>query len=195
MQSPQKLRQRLSDLLGPPGPDSDPLELVLRTVVQTTAPMVEGVIDQYTPESLDEGLEGVALYFLKIRSDERELSLGFLQELAKLNVAAVAKSQTIEGTSSSAAAEIPAPADHTSGAAPAAPADSPPASPPAPAPSESADAAPAAPDPSPASEVATDASSSSAPPSPVSPASSTPDSPAPASGSGSSSEPAPPWGG
>lgn len=110
MQSPTKLSQRLNELLGPPGPDSDPIELALRTVVATTAPMLQGVIDQWTPEQLDRGLELVALFFLGIRSDETLVSSEFMQELARMNATALQHANTIAGTAAPAPpAEIPAP--------------------------------------------------------------------------------------
>jgi hypothetical protein len=195
MQSPQKLQARLHDLLGPPGPDSDPLELVLRTVVATTAPMLEGVIDQYTPEQLDAGLEDIALYFLQIRSDSAELTAAFVEELGKMNVAALQEAETIAGDATEAAGELPAPAADTS----ATPADSTPgpegpaeaADDPAPA-----DAPAPAPVPDPTSPGSSPASSgaSTSPDTNEAPAGSPPSSSTASTPSTEAHNPAPPWG-
>lgn len=201
MQSPTKLKQRLTDLLGPPGPDADPLELTLRTVVATTAPMVEGFVGAMTPDELDRGLEGVALFFLRIRSDEQPLSIDFLEELGRLNAIAHAGG-AVETPVAPAPQQLPAPpigpvsGGLQQGALPAqaSPAEGAPPAPEWPDPADPPAPAPAA-DPPPAPPSSPSSSEPSSPPS-SSPASSE-DSPAAGGESESTGSgerpPAPPW--
>lgn len=203
MQSPHKLQARLSELMGPPGPDADPMELTLRSIVAMTGPAIMNIVSQMTPEALDDALEDVAVWFLAMRSDAAPFSLRFARALGELEAGQEPDLPVL------AAGPDPTPGS----SAPAAPPSSSPAA--APAPAEPA------PDPSPAGAPATDASPSSsttAPSPPPSTAPAAPDAPAPAApstdapaSSGSSSDtapaadpasgtpaseqpPAPPWG-
>ena len=207
MQSPHKLQARLSELMAPPGPDADPMELTLRSIVAMTGPAIMNIVSQMTPEALDDALEDVAVWFLAMRSDAAPFSLRFARALGEL-----------EAGQEPDLPVLTAGPDPTPGSsAPAAPPSSSPA-PQAPAP----DPAAPAPGPSPAGAPATDASPSSstttAPSPPPSTAPAAPDAPAPAApstdapaSSGSSSDtapaadpasgtpaseqpPAPPWG-
>lgn len=178
MQSLEKLQERLKELLGPPGPDSDPLELTLRTVVAVTAPTIELMIEQMTPDQLDVNLERVAMFFLDIRTDGQPLSDEFAQEIAHRH----------EGTIESTATDEIAPELTPAAAAPAPPAVT--AEPP---PAAAPPAVPPSLDPPPPP-----ASSPEPPSSPSSPSSSEPSGgSASEPGSSSTSEehpPAPPWG-
>lgn len=149
MQSPQKLRQRLDDLMGPPGPDVDGLELTLRSIVALTGPSLLGMLETYTSEMLDQGLEQVALFFLTIRSDGVPVSGQFVQALAALAQPAT------EATAVDAPTELPAAAPDPQPAPPSAPSDSG-----SPAPASGA----------PSTDVTSSGSSPSEPPRPTAPA-------------------------
>jgi hypothetical protein len=179
MQSPQKLQARLNELLGAPGPDADPLELGLRSVVHMTAPTIDAVLAQYDDHGLDQALEHVALFFVRMRSDGSAFSPEFLDELGKIQAEAVTHPEAIDADSIEEPAAI---------ASPGLPAGAPgPVVPPAPAPAS---------DPTPASTPATSPSSAPAGSDSSSSSPSPAGSDAPGSGSSSGEEhpPAPPWG-
>lgn len=67
----EKIAALRDEFMGPPGPDADGMELMLRTVVMTGGPLLEQMIPD-DPGILDDYLEWMAVKVLGFRSDESE---------------------------------------------------------------------------------------------------------------------------
>lgn len=69
MNSIEKIHALAQEYEGPPGPDSEPLELMLRTAIGTLGPMFLSVLPQ-EPAELDEAIDEMATRLLQLKSDE-----------------------------------------------------------------------------------------------------------------------------